>query len=92
MSIYSTERNRKTPTKIIVTGRKIPNFRFSNIIPKSERRNSIIFVFVTGDMHNALRSLVSPFIPNMDVLRRVTSTLDLGEEATRAADASFSVV
>jgi hypothetical protein len=42
-------------------------------------------------MHNALRSLVSPFIPNMDVLRRVTSTLDLGEEATRAADASSSV-
>jgi hypothetical protein len=42
-------------------------------------------------MHNALRALVSPFIPNMVVLRRVTSTLDLGEEATRAIDASSSV-
>jgi hypothetical protein len=40
-------------------------------------------------MHNALRSLVTPLVL---LLRRITSTLDLGEEAARAADASFSFV
>jgi hypothetical protein len=38
-------------------------------------------------MRIALRRLVSPSIPNMDILRWVTSTLDVGEEATHAADA-----